>query len=310
MHESALATVAPALHNSADMGTRVAVVVLMLTPCLAMAQASIVIDDTEISRAECLSTNPDITVTFTTTVSGGLTGSDEYRVFARMAACVSSELPTTGQVASKTATDSGQQTVNVSADVLRLALGIVASCDSASDLAYYLCAYLVKTDGTIIGTASGGNQEFQLAVPPPPVILSVAPATNALEVALEQGAITAAEKADTGITFHVEASAAGQPTARVPATGSTSSTRLRIGGLTNDVPYTVVAYAYSSAGNRSGASATATGTPRLFLDFWQTYRAADGREQGGCAAGGAGSLSPIGLLALWLLPLGFRRRRP
>jgi uncharacterized protein (TIGR03382 family) len=49
---------------------------------------------------------------------------------------------------------------------------------------------------------------------------------------------------------------------------------------------------------------TVSATPDEFLDYWTRYKDANGREQGGCGAGGAGALAPL-LLALAV----FLRRR-
>jgi uncharacterized protein (TIGR03382 family) len=97
-----------------------------------------------------------------------------------------------------------------------------------------------------------------------------------------------------------------QGTSSVVASSSQSNqtSGIRVEGLQNDVTYDVVAYACSAANNPSPASATAQGTPRVYLNFWQTYQLAGGVEQGGCGSGGAGALAPL-LAALALL----RRRR-
>lgn len=285
------------------MGTR-ALAVLFLAPSLALAQtAALTISDTEINRAECSGTS-NLTVRFTPTVTGLFTpNSDEYRLFAQTGTCGSS-LPSGTPLATRVATDvAAGQVMTTNADDIRAAIGVVATCDSPDDVTYYLCVYLVNTGGSVVGTASGGDQMFQLAVPPPPVINGVAPANSALEVTVAKGTTTSTEKADTSISFQVQASATGYPTSTAPSS-PTLNTTIRVGGLTNGVTYTVVAYAYSSALNPSAVSASASGTPLPFESFWDRYQGDGGQEQGGCG-GGAGALS---LLAL--LPLALRRRRP
>jgi len=287
------------------MGTRALAVSLLLLPSLALAQTQglATVSPSEIGRADCPATTTDVTVTFLPLVTGTFTAlQDKYRFFASTSACSGTTVPSSGSIAAdQTANDVNLQTLKVSPDALRGALAIAATCDSADDVAYYVCVYLVNTTGGIVGTASSGNsQSFQLAVPPPPVINTVAPANAALDVTVAKGAPTSTEKADANITFQVVASATGQTTV---TTGQANGPTIRVSGLANNVTYTVVAYAYSSADNRSAVSASATGTPLPFESFWENYQDAGGREQGGCGAG-AGALSPLALL-----PLALRRRR-
>ncbi len=284
------------------MGTR-ALAVLLLVPSFALAQAgTVTIKDTEFSRTECPGTT-SLDVTFTINLSGTFTAnSDEYRLFAQTGSC-GSALPSTTLLAKKTAADTTTQILTTTANAIRTALVPNPACDGVDDVSYYLCVYLVNVSGTVVGTASGGNQKFQLAVPPAPVITNVAPGDKALEVTVVKGTTTANEKADTAITFQVVASASGFPTVTEPDPPTSSGT-IRVEGLANNVPYTVEAYAFSSAGNKSTA-ATASGMPLPFDDFWEAYQNAGGREQGGCG-GGAGALS---LLTLLPLALRLRRRR-
>jgi hypothetical protein len=71
-----------------------------------------------------------------------------------------------------------------------------------------------------------------------------------------------------------------------------------IEGLVNDVTYAVEVVALSIAGNPSPPSPRTNETPRVVADFWDTYRAAEGAEQGGCGFPGAGALGLLGLAAL------------
>jgi hypothetical protein len=84
-----------------------------------------------------------------------------------------------------------------------------------------------------------------------------------------------------------------------------------IEGLVNDVTYTVQVVALSIAGNPSPPSPSTTGTPRAVDDFWDTYRNANGDEEGGCGLPGAGALALLGLSALLPRVVGFvgSRRR-
>lgn len=276
------------------MGTR-ALAVLLLAPSLALAQFDSVNPD-EISRAGCTDTSESVTVKFTINVSGG----DRYDVYAQTGNCSATETPSATPVKTSNQLSTTLISMTVSPDVLRDRVGIT-SCNQASDVSYYVCVYLMS-GSTILGTAfNDGSSKFQLAVPPAPVITRVDAGDGALDVRVVQGTTTSTEQANTNITFQVEASAAGEATV---TSGRQSGPSIRVSGLTNNVLYTVVAYAYSSAGNKSAVSASATGTPLPFDDFWEAYQNAGGQEQGGCG-GGAGALS---LLAL--LPLALRRRRP
>ena len=297
------------------MGTRALAVLLLLAPSLARAQVSgqttlsvyprVDFDTTQINRSECNSTTANVAVKYLPAMVTGQTfvaGSDRYRFFTGTSAC-SSTLPSSGSFASNiTANDiTNVQTLNVAADALRAQLSF--TCTQASDTTYYVCVYLTDSALTTVkGTAFSGALTFQMAMPPAPVITGHVPGNGAIEVTVTPGTATATETAISGITYQAVASATGQTTqvAPVPPNGGTT---IRVGNLVNGVTYQVVAYAYSSAGNTSAASAPVSDTPLPFEDFWTAYKNAGGREQGGCG-GGAGALS---LLAL--LPLALRRRR-
>jgi uncharacterized protein (TIGR03382 family) len=87
---------------------------------------------------------------------------------------------------------------------------------------------------------------------------------------------------------------------------ASSCSDVTITGLTNGQPYDVVVYGIDANNNPGPASSAKTGTPVLTIDFWGSYQADGGREQGGCstAGGAAGILG--GLLSL----LALRRRKP
>ena len=286
------------------MGTR-ALAVLLLVPSLAVAQ-TVTIDDPEISRSECSGTTSR-TVTFTISLTGTFPATSQYRLFAQAGSCSSTTLPSVTPLATKTAADTSTQTLTTTADAIRQAIGVAATCDSPSDVSYYLCVYLVDTSsggGGIAGTASGGSQMFQLAIPPMPSI-SVAPGNQALDVAVTPGTADATYKATASVSYEALATPVGGGTTVSSGRGGVGDTTLRIDGLVNNQPYDVVARAYSSALNPGPDSTPAVqGTPLPFASFWEAYQNAGGREQGGCG-GGAGALS-----ILALLPLALRRRRP
>lgn len=295
------------------MGTR-ALAVLLLAPSLALAQTAgqvtltvtdrTTFDKTQVNRAECGSTATSLSIQFLPSMASGATfaaGSDWYRIFASTSACVGTQ-PSSGLLAEQLASGNASvQTVNASGDALRAALGF--SCTQAGDSTYYLCVYLTdNAKATVKGTAASAALTFQMAVPPAPAV-SGQPANGAVNVTVTPGTTTATATATAGITYQAQASATGQPTVTAPSP-PTSSTSFRLDNLANNVDYTVVAWAFSSAGNQSGPSVPpALVRPLPFVSFWEAYQADGGREQGGCG-GGAGPLS-----ALALLPLALRRRR-
>lgn len=66
-------------------------------------------------------------------------------------------------------------------------------------------------------------------------------------------------------------------------------------GLVNGLTYGVAVIAYTDAETPSDPSNVLTGMPEQTTDFWSAYKAAGGREAGGCSSGVAG---PLGLLVL------------
>ena len=79
-----------------------------------------------------------------------------------------------------------------------------------------------------------------------------------------------------------------------------STGKQEIQGLVNGTAYTLQAFALDDAGNKSAASATATGTPVETAGFFAAYRGAGGAETGGCGvAGGSASVAALALLGFW-----------
>jgi hypothetical protein len=82
----------------------------------------------------------------------------------------------------------------------------------------------------------------------------------------------------------------------------------RFGGLVNTVVYRVRVFAFSPADNRSldpTYDVTAQALPSA--DFWESYKAAGGREEGGCASGPGGFAAIAG--TVMVLAVAARRRR-
>ncbi|MFY2562025.1 MXAN_2561 family MXYO-CTERM-anchored protein [Corallococcus terminator] len=83
---------------------------------------------------------------------------------------------------------------------------------------------------------------------------------------------------------------------------TTDNTVFRMEGLENEKKYGVRAFALDKAGNQSGASPLATGSPIPSNGFYAAYRAAGGEETGGCGAGGGGLAlgAVVAALGFWV----------
>lgn len=83
---------------------------------------------------------------------------------------------------------------------------------------------------------------------------------------------------------------------------TTDNTVFRMEGLENEKKYGVRAFALDKAGNQSGASPLATGSPIPSNGFYAAYRQAGGEETGGCGAGGGGLAlgAVVAALGFWM----------
>jgi uncharacterized protein (TIGR03382 family) len=298
----------PGLAESRPMLRRASLLLLLL-PGFALGQTGTVTAFAtsqgvtgQANRADCASGTSTATWTITTT-GLTLTSGDKWRLAVSSGSC-STTVPT-AYLTEALATLTTQAISGVFVQQMGTQGG--ASCTGANNQQINLCVYYLP-GGTIPSNplVFTGTFNFQTAIPPAPNVNSSSPGDGQLSINVTSGTATATETAVTGVTFTV--------TCTGPAGGSVSRATGNAGnivcnGLTNSVPYTVNAVATSSAGNTGAVSATlgpsdAT-TPLPFVDFWTIYKSAGGVEQGGCAAGGAGTLAP----ALALLGLLLARRR-
>jgi MYXO-CTERM domain-containing protein len=183
----------------------------------------------------------------------------------------------------------------------------VGDCLGASDVPVWLCAYYLPGGSTVNAQVLQGSTafNFQLAIPPKPVISSVGPGDKQLSVNVVAGTTTATERATASVTYTVTCTPAAGGTAVTG--GPASSGTIVCGSLTNGVAYTVAATGLSAAGNSGPASDSSSGTPLPFVDFWQVYKDQGGVEAGGCSTSGAGAMMVPALALLGLLAV--RRRR-
>ncbi len=283
--------------------------VLALIPSVALAQTSAVtVKPTQVDQADCGGTG-NVSVTWTTTYSSG----DMIRVVAA-GSCPSSPPAesTAGTLGADVTPISATQTATFS--VASINAAVSANCASINDTVVNVCVY--KLSGSSTGSSAqvgSATFTFQTAIPPAPVNVSASPANSAIDVSYGPGTTGGNYQANTS-TYIVEyAVSLNQPdggpgpdggTQTWSQTGATSATTLRINGLTNGVTYDARVIGLSDAGNQGPVSVTVSETPQPFDDYWTRYKDANGREQGGCGAGGAGALATL-LLALAV----FLRRR-
>ncbi|HET8733510.1 MAG TPA: hypothetical protein VFM45_07050 [Anaeromyxobacteraceae bacterium] len=261
------------------------------------------------NRADCASATT--TATWNIVATGTTVGaSDRWRLATGSGNTCSTTVPTTagssgGYIQDVAVVGATQSVTGVLVGTMATVGGV--TCNGASDQQVGLCVYWLPAGSTTNAVLVSGTFNFQTAIPPAPVITGVSPGDSQLAVAVVGGTVTTTETATTGVTYTVTCSAPGATTST--ATGNAGN--IVCGNLTNGIAYAVSAVATSAAGNPGVSTASwpagTDTTPLPFQDFWNTYKAAGGVEQGGCGTGGAGALAPA--LALAAL-LAARRRRP
>jgi uncharacterized protein (TIGR03382 family) len=176
---------------------------------------------------------------------------------------------------------------------------------SASDTRpVYVCVHW--NSGATRRGAAAGTFLIQLRAPNPPSIAAAGPAgEDSLYVRWSQNS--------TGLVpdhYRAQATRLSEDEAREPIGEPITSSRVTaneviISGLENGALYKVEVIAFSVGGNPSEPSEALERRPGPIDDFWETYVAAGGREDGGCGTGGTG---PLALVAVGLGAL-FRRRK-
>jgi MYXO-CTERM domain-containing protein len=323
--ETAVARLAPALHNPADMTRRRALLLLGLAGLPAVVLAAIsaglgqVLETTNfdavnavsyVNAAQCAGTEP---VHLEWNVQAGSTTTGTYKIYASnqqptaatgttTVFCAEQDVPNAtptpvvaNQVDSATVS-SAVQDKDVSGATI--ASAVQYGCDAANEgKALWICSHLFNDSGTRIAAASG-KFLFQVTAPSAPVGVTASAGDSALQVNWSAG--TGGATVDHYI---VTATPVGS-TNVVASSGQITGTSTRLRGLVNGTEYTVSVVAFSKGGNPSAAG-TATGTPVPVEDFWSWYKLQGGTEQGGCASGSGGLAALAGVAALLVL----RRRR-
>lgn len=269
--------------------------------------ATVTLGDDLISAAECSDrASKSISLSWD---FGGATSGTEYAIVASTdsgcpASSSDSGITTQVVVDGITASSTSQSNSDLTLADLLSAAGVTSPSCTGDDTQIYVCVRLLDSSGSTLSTASA-RLKLQVASPPPPSDVSVAPGESALTVSWSPGTATTAAPASSK-TYRVFAAAGG----RTVQSDETSNTSLRLSGLEIGTTYDVTVVAYSQAGNASAASDLVPGTPVNVTDFWESYQAAGGRDGGGGGCAHAG-MDPLALSLLVVALLLWRRpRRP
>jgi MYXO-CTERM domain-containing protein len=199
----------------------------------------------------------------------------------------------------------GAQTTGV-ADRSTADFGTAAEFDCAEgqgDRTIHVCVEYRPTTGSSSRTGwAVGQLTLALRRPAAPTGVGATGGEGALNIAWSEG--TQGPNDAATASYRVQVTPQGGSDTR---TVEVNDTDARVEGLTNDVIYDIAVFALSDAENVSSTAATGTGTPKPVNDFWDTYEAAGGREEGGCASGGAGTFALAGVASL--LGIFLRRRK-
>lgn len=282
---------------------------LCLLPTLALAQTpgQVIITESDgdayVNLSECQGVTAD-TLTLQWQVGSGGVAPISVPAGTTVSLSISADgnCPLTSAVAWKPAAppDAGQSASGsyAAGDVGKVLADLGLNGCGTQSTVLHACASMSVSGTTYSAT---GTITLDTQLPPAPTLGGVAPGDSALIVSYTPGTPTTSAPAAND---HYQAQATGPDGVAHLSSTTTSTGGTRIEGLSNGVAYDVVVFAYNKAGNQSAASNVMSGAPEPVADFWQTYKNAGGREQGGCGAGSAGALAPL----LALLALALRRR--
>ena len=282
---------------------RVLLPALLLAPSLALAQVTITETgdqpDEIVNIAECQGASGFAsTIAIQWTLSSVTFTQVEVRV-SDTSGCPASTSNSTAHTSSLGTFTGTNNTTSIAAPDLLGRINIPTSaCSTGANLAVQICVVPRDAAGTdITGSTVTGTFLLDRTVPPTPTAPTVTAGDSALRVSWT--AVSGSK-----LSYRVEATPQGVAGATPIRSDEVTGTSLRLSNLTVGQPYEVKVIAISEGGNESAASPATIGTPLVVNDFWDLYRTAGGREEGGCSTTGAASLA---LLAF--APLALRRRR-
>ncbi|MFT5432694.1 MAG: hypothetical protein ACI9OJ_003396 [Myxococcota bacterium] len=178
--------------------------------------------------------------------------------------------------------------------------GTDCSTDSVEVLFYY-------TDGTTVGRAERLKIELDATAPTAPILTKADPGEGNVDLAWD--AVTDSDVEDY-IVFYGTGTFTSDSSVATETAGSTS-TSVKVSGLSNDLPYNFNIIAVDEAGNSSffcDQENTKSATPIEVFDGWEYYRENGGTEEGGyCYVATAAWNSPLAPAVTWLR--GYRDAR-
>jgi hypothetical protein len=310
------------------MSRTLTLVTLLAVPALASAQQAVPQGQVTflngrdfpmyVNASECGS-GATVTIQWNVTLLGGVTSIPTGTTYQLYSSDVDPSTNTGGNTCFKTPA-TGTMTVNAGQITDQQGNNPIITQTAVINLTDFItkAAKSCADNGTTVwicveATAGGTKVGFaEMAVtisttqPPPPTITSITAGDQALNVSWDAGSVTSTFSGDT-YAYRLTATAIQGTDTGSPRTSSRyTATSARFAGLVNDVVYSVTAEALSKADNASDPSNAVTGMPQHVLDFWDVYKNAGGRDDGGCAGGPAGPLA-LALVAV-MLALGRRFR--
>jgi hypothetical protein len=306
---------------------RRALIVLLALPTSVLAQ-TINKDSNTIDVAQCKgvsNTDPplsdDMSLGLTWTVaaveSSTIATDDVFRLYAANAQPAAGQTTTGSTVGSSCTTNTSGASINanqVGSDIAATSTTVTATqtfsmaeiaskagynCTDTASVTVYLCVQWLGASSNVKGYATT-TITLDRTFPPAPTNGTPSPGDGSLHLSCSGGSGSPSATAFVG-----KATSVADPTDIKYSSQASICSDVVVNGLTNKQEYSVVVYGVSASNNPSPASAAVSGTPLPTDDFYSHYKNDGGRETGGCstAAGAAGMLSALGLLAL-------RRRKP